>query len=53
MMVRNFIYKVIYDQSKPRKKHNDLTIREKSLIASIAGSVAAIAANPFELVMVR
>lgn len=52
-MVRNFIYKVIYDKTKPRKLHNDLTIKEKSFIAGIAGTVAAIASNPFELVMVR
>jgi len=44
---------VIYDKVKPRKQHNDLTIKEKSLLAGVAGSVAAIASNPFELVMIR
>lgn len=35
------------------KAHNDLTIREKSVLAAFAGGIAAIASNPLELAMVR
>jgi len=52
-MVRNLIYKVLYDHNKPKKAHNDLTIREKSILAGCAGGVAAVVSNPFEVAMVR
>ena len=51
--VRNTVYKVIYDHFKPVKKHNDLTNREKAVISGFAGSLAAIASNPFELIYTR
>ena len=53
LFVRNYIYRIIYDKYKPVKAHNDLTIREKSVIAGFAGAVAAVISNPFELAMVR
>jgi hypothetical protein len=53
LLVRNYIYRIIYDKYKPFKPHNDLTIREKSAIAAFAGSIAAVISNPFELAMVR
>lgn len=52
-MVRNLTYKVLYDINKPKKAHNDLTIREKSLIAGVAGGIAAVVSNPFEVTMIR
>lgn len=53
LFVRNFIYKTIYDQTKPFKPSNDLTNREKAAIASFSGALAAIVSNPFELIYVR
>lgn len=47
------VYKVIYDNVKPRKPTNDLTYDEKKLLAGFAGACGAIVANPFEIIMVR
>jgi solute carrier family 25 oxoglutarate transporter 11 len=53
LFVRNLVYKMIYDQWKPRKPTNDLTYDEKKLLAGFAGACGAIFANPFEIAMVR
>jgi solute carrier family 25 oxoglutarate transporter 11 len=51
--IRNLIYKTLYDTFKPPKAHNDLTTREKSVIAGLAGGIAALILNPFEVVATR
>jgi len=53
LFVRNILYKTIYDTCKPSKPTNDLTTKEKGIIAGLAGGIAAIVSNPFEVVMVR
>lgn len=53
LLTRNLIYKIIYDYTKPAKPSNDLTYREKSVLAGVAGTVAAIVSNPFEVITVR
>ncbi len=53
LAVRNTFYKIIYDMKKPNKIRNDLTHREKSVIAGIAGAMGAIVSNGFECQMVR
>lgn len=53
LFVRNLTYKLIYDRVKPKKPTNDLTYREKAVLSGFAGSLAAIASNPFEVVLVR
>lgn len=53
LFVRNFVYKVLYDATKPAKPSNDLTHREKGVIAGIAGGLAAIASNPLDLINTR
>jgi len=37
IVIRNIIYKVLYDANKPFKPTNDLTTREKGVIAAISG----------------
>lgn len=51
--MRNTVYKVVYDQRKPRKATNDLTYREKGVIAAFAASLGVLASNFFETRMVR
>lgn len=53
LLVRNLVYKVIYDSKKPVKAHNDLTTREKGVIAAFAGGLAAFITTPFDLVNIR
>jgi len=53
LFLRNGIYKVLYDINKPFKPTNDLTTREKALIASIAGGIAAFVTTPFDLINIR
>ncbi len=53
LFVRNLTYKVIYDIFKPVKPSNDLSNREKAVISGIAGAVAALASNPFDLLNTR
>ena len=37
IVIRNIIYKVLYDANKPFKPTNDLTTREKGVIAALSG----------------
>lgn len=53
LFTRNLVYKVIYDRFKPAKASNDLTGREKAVIGAIAGTIAAIVSNPFEVALIR
>jgi len=53
LFARNLVYKVIYDRIKPKKATNDLTNREKAVLASFAGAVGAIVSNPFEVALIR
>lgn len=53
LFTRNLVYKVIYDRIKPKKASNDLTPKEKALLAAFAGSVGAIVSNPFEVTLIR
>lgn len=53
LLARNLVYKVIYDRVKPKKATNDLTTREKSVLGAFAGTIGAIASNPFEVILVR
>lgn len=53
IVVRNIIYKTLYDANKPVKATNDLTTREKGVIAAVAGGTAALVTNPLELINTR
>lgn len=53
LMVRNVLYKSIYDVFKPPKVNNDLTHREKAVISGIAGGIGALVSNPFEVINTR
>lgn len=53
LTIRNTLYKVIYDQVKPIKPSNDLTNREKMVLAGTVGGIAAYLTSPFELISVR
>jgi hypothetical protein len=53
LLVRNTIYTVIYNQVKPAKPYNDLSYREKAIIAAVAGAVGAAVSHPFSVVSVR
>jgi len=53
LLIRNLTYKVIYDRSKPVKAHNDLSHREKGVIAAFSGGLAALLTTPAELVNLR
>jgi solute carrier family 25 oxoglutarate transporter 11 len=49
LFIRNFLYKTIYDNVKPVKPFNDLTLREKALLSGTVGGLAAFITSPFEL----
>ncbi len=53
LLVRNGLYTVLYNFFKPNKAYNDLSYREKALIAAVAGTAGAIASHPFTLVSIR
>lgn len=53
IFIRNLLYKSLYDANKPFKPTNDLTTREKGVIAAIAGGTAAFVTTPFELINTR
>jgi hypothetical protein len=53
LVIRNTIYKGVYDRFKPVKPTNDLSHREKGVIAAIAGGLATLAIHPLEVRMVR
>lgn len=53
LAIRNTLYKLIYDNTKPVKPTNDLTSREKAVIGGIAGGVAAFMTTPFTLISIR
>jgi solute carrier family 25 oxoglutarate transporter 11 len=53
LFLRNFLHKIVYDQIKPVKASNDLTTREKAVLAAAVGGLAAYATSPFELIMTR
>lgn len=53
LFVRNSLYKIIYDKFKPPKLTNDLSHREKSVIAAIAGGFGAAISHPFDTLMTR
>jgi len=44
---------LIYNQYKPVKPYNDLSYREKAIIAAIAGAAGAVASHPFTVVSIR
>lgn len=53
LAVRNSLYKFIYDMKKPVKPTNDLSHREKGVIAGFSGGVATAVVHPLETIMVR
>lgn len=53
LLVRNTIYSLIYNQVKPAKPYNDLSYREKAVIAGIAGAAGALVSHPFSVVSIR
>jgi len=53
LAVRNTLYTFIYNQYKPIKPYNDLSYREKSIIAGIAGAVGAAVSHPFTVLSIR
>lgn len=53
LLVRNSLYKAIYDEVKPNKPRNDLTYKEKMLLSGFVGGVAAFVTSPLELVSIR
>ncbi len=53
LAIRNSLYKIIYDQIKPAKASNDLTIGEKMILAGFVGGTAAYVTSPLTLVSIR
>lgn len=53
LLIRNTLYKFIYDKVKPIKPSNDLTLKEKMILSGTVGGIAALITSPFELVSVR
>lgn len=53
LVIRNSLYKIIYDSTKPEKKTNDLTSREKAVIGGVAGGVAAFLTTPLTVISIR
>jgi hypothetical protein len=53
LAIRNSVYKIIYDFTKPEKPYNDLTNREKMMIAGFAGGLAAWITTPLTVVNIR
>lgn len=53
LVIRNSLYKIIYDVVKPKKPFNDLTNREKMAIAGFSGGVAAFVTTPLTLISIR
>lgn len=53
LAIRNTLYKAIYDARKPAKPTNDLTHREKGVIAAFSGGLATAVVHPLETIMVR
>jgi len=53
LIARNLTYKLIYDQVKPVKPTNDLTNREKTVLAAVAGFVGTLVSNPFDVILTR
>ena len=53
LTLRNFLHKIVYDSVKPIKPSNDLTTREKAVLAGAVGGLAAYLTSPFELIMTR
>jgi len=53
LMIRNTTYKLIYDKFKPVKPTNDLTHREKGVIAALAGGLGTACMHPLEIISVR
>ena len=53
LFIRNSVYKIIYDITKPVKPSNDLTNREKMVIAGFSGGFAALVTTPLALINVR
>lgn len=51
--VRNTIYSIVYNLTKPVKPYNDLSYREKSLIGAFAGAIGAVISHPFTVVSIR
>lgn len=53
LLVRNGLYTALYNFFKPSKPYNDLSYREKALIAAVAGTAGAVASHPLTLVSIR
>lgn len=53
LFLRNFLHKIVYDSVKPVKPSNDLTTREKAILAGTVGGLAAYLTSPFELIATR
>lgn len=53
LIVRNSVYKILYDFLKPRKITNDLNAKERGLLGGLAGIAGAFVSNPFECAYVR
>lgn len=51
--MRNTIYSVLYNQFKPAKPYNDLSYREKAVIAGVAGVAGAVISHPFSVISIR
>lgn len=53
LAVRNTLYTMIYNATKPIKPFNDLSSYEKMWISGFAGGVAAYLTTPFTLISIR
>jgi hypothetical protein len=53
LSIRNTIYYLLYENQKPAKLTNDITIKDKMIISGIAGGIAGLIISPLELISVR
>lgn len=53
LFVRNTVYSIIYNQVKPVKPYNDLSYREKAVIAAVAAVAGTLVSHPFTVVSIR
>jgi len=53
LFVRNGTHKFIYDIVKPVKPTNDLTHKEKAVLAAFSGFMGTLVSNPLDVILTR